>query len=336
MQAVKDVPFEDIRLRGSIRQADVARFKAEINGNGGLTAETAALLVALNASCPVQDASWPDFYSDAITAFVVHQASPSGYVTRGNADWLMSAMAFDGRIARRSDLDLLITILEEARWAPPSLVAFCLAQVHRAVLTGDGPLRAMGDTAPGMITDADVELVRRIIYAGGGDDAIAVTRAEAEVLFAINDILTDEPTNEAWTELFVKAIANLMMSVSGYRVPTREEALSSEAWLEERGTLSPLEIVETITRIGLTGVLPAYIHQSREERAIAQLERHRIALVTDEEMAGEDDAQWLAERFGTKGKLTANESALLAFLASEGVEMDARLATTVAGLRSAA
>jgi len=30
-------------------------------------------------------------------------------------------------------------------------------------------------------------MVRRILYAFGGDENIAVTRAEAEVLFGIND-----------------------------------------------------------------------------------------------------------------------------------------------------
>ncbi len=332
---MRSFPYDEVVARGSIRTADVTRLRADVYGDGLISAEDAARIIELNAACPVQDASWSDFYIEAVTDFIVHQAAPEGYVTRENADWLTTRLVRDGRISLRSDLDLLINILEEARWAPPSLAAFCLAQVHKAVLTGEGPLRAAGSALPGTITDADVELVRRIIYAAGGDGNIAVTRAEAELLFAINDTLADEAANEAWTELFVKAIANLLLSASGYQVPTREEALSSEVWLDERGSLSPLAIVTAVAQSALAGVIGSYRRQSREEQAIARLERQRLAIVTAEEITA-DEAHWLAERLGSNGKLTANEDALIAFLAAEGLDLDPSLAEVIAGLRQAA
>ena len=41
------------------------------------------------------------------------------------------------------------------------------------------------------IAKAEVDLLRRILYAYGGDGNIAITRAEAEVLFRINERTCD-------------------------------------------------------------------------------------------------------------------------------------------------
>ena len=73
----------------------------------------------------------------------------------------------------------------------------------------------------GTIREPEVELVRRILYAFGGDGSVAVTRAEAEVLFDINDAIADPTANPAWADLFVKAITNVVMAASGRSVPTR-------------------------------------------------------------------------------------------------------------------
>ena len=42
-----------------------------------------------------------------------------------------------------------------------------------------------GAYKPGVVTEADVNLLRRIFYAYGGDQHIAISRAEAEVLFEV-------------------------------------------------------------------------------------------------------------------------------------------------------
>ena len=66
-----------------------------------------------------------------------------------------------------------------------------------------------------------LELLRRMLYAFGGDGNVAVTRAEAEVLFDINDATADAEPNPAWTDLFVKAIANVVMAASGQQPPNQ-------------------------------------------------------------------------------------------------------------------
>ena len=82
---------------------------------------------------------------------------------------------------------MLVNVVDKARWSPQSLVTFALEQVKRAVLNGDGPLRAGRPSSAGTINEAEVELLKRILYAFGGDGSIGITRAEAEVLFVIDE-----------------------------------------------------------------------------------------------------------------------------------------------------
>src|SRR6185369_9505551 len=65
---------------------------------------------------------------------------------------------------------------------------------------------------------------------------IAITRAEADALFRINDGTCEEMNHPSWNELFVKAIANFVLAASGYEVPARAQAVrGGEArWLTER------------------------------------------------------------------------------------------------------
>jgi hypothetical protein len=80
--------------------------------------------------------------------------------------------------------------------------------VAHAVIDGKGPLMLGGALVPGLIAKAEVELLRRILHAHGGDGNIAITRAEAEVLFRINERTAQGHNDPSWNDLFVKAIAN--------------------------------------------------------------------------------------------------------------------------------
>jgi hypothetical protein len=182
-----------------------------------------------------------------------------------------------------------------------------------------------------------VELIRRILYAFGGDGCTAVTRPEAEVLFAINDAISaagGEPSPD-WTDLFVKAVANVVMAASGYQVPTREKALQHETWLESRGELSVGAFLSKMVQAGLAGVRDAYRQQTWEERAIAKLERQRVEIVTNEEIT-QDEANWLGERLARDGRLTAVEQALVADLKAHSASIHPDLARRLGAIPAAA
>jgi hypothetical protein len=310
----------EIKARGSIKDTDVLRLRRVYYENGCVSTEEAETLFELNEACPVQDATWADCFIEMLTDYLVNQVKPEGYLTADNADWLITRIAKDGKVNSKIELELLVNVLDKARWAPERLVRFALLQVKLAVISGEGPLRAGCSLDRGRISAGEVKLLRRILYAFGGDGNTAITRAEAEVLFEI-DAATDGAQNHpSWRDLFVKAIANCVMVASGYAPPTREEALAREAWLDRRGDLSPANVLNGMSHkisgsviAGFKPFLSRYGQQSIENRTIARLERQKIEIITNDQVT-EADAAWLARQIGRNGKPTANEQALLEFL----------------------
>jgi hypothetical protein len=236
----------------------------------------------------------------------------------------------------KTELELLVTVLDKARWSPVSLVKFALEQVKHAVISGNGPLRNGKALVAGQITEGEVDLLRRILYSFGGDGHVAVTRDEADVLFEIDEAVADADPNPAWTDLFVKAIANVMMSASGYSVPSREQALRQEASLQnpEQQT-SVLASLLSMVQSNLASVQDAYHDQTAEERALARLEHQRIEIITNEEITAAE-ATWLVSRLGRDGRLSPSESALIAYLKHESPKIHPVLTEAVDRLGTAA
>jgi hypothetical protein len=319
MAVLSAVSVAEIRARGSIKDADVVKLRRSYYDDGSITPEEAETILALNAACPVQDPAWADCFVETITDYLVDQAEPEGYLTVENAQWLIERISGDRRVDSKTELELLVSVLDKARWAPQSLVRFALDQVKLAVLEGTGPLRSGKVLDPGIVSEADVDLLRRILYSFGGDGNIAVTKPEAEVLFDIEAATAGADNHPSWSDLYVKAIANSVMAASGYACPPREVALARDAWLDRRGDLSLGSMLGGMVG-GLNGLFGGYREQTEEERAIARLTQQKIEIVTHEAVTPAE-AGWLAERIGHDGRLTANERALLTFLKAESVSI---------------
>lgn len=336
MSGLKSLQIEEIISRGSIKDSDVLAFRKIFYEDGVTTAEEAEILFKLNNACKVAGPSWAEFFVEAITDFIVFQAQPQGYVTGDNAHWLIDRVSSDGNIDSKTELDLVVNVLDKARWAPVSLVKFALEQVKHAVISGTGPLRNGKQLASGEITEGEVDLLRRMLYAFGGDGHVAVTRDEADILFDIDEAVENADPNPAWTDLFVKAIANVIMASSGYGVPSREEALRQEASLDHPGQkTSVLAFLFSMVRTNLAAVQEAYRDQSTEERALARLEHQRIEIITNEAIT-EAEASWLAGRLGRDGRLSPSETALVAYLKQESPNIHPILIEVVDRLARAA
>jgi len=327
MAVLNAVSIAEIKARGSIKDADVLKLRRNYYDDGSISADEAEVIFALNDACPVQDPAWADCFVETITDYLVEQAEPRGYVTAENAHWLIERIARDGQVGSKTELELLVNVLDKARWAPQSLVRFALEQVKRAVISGNGPLRSGKQLEPGVVSEADVDLLRRILYSAASDGSIAITRTEAEVLFEIDEASTGHDNHPAWTDLYVKAIANCVMAASGYAPPPREVALAREAWLDRRGELS-LDAILNGMGSGLKGLFGGYREQTAEERAIGQLTQQKVEIITREAVTPAD-ARWLAERIGRDGRVTPNERALLMFLKTESPTIDPALRNLV-------
>ena len=337
MGILNGVAVDEISSRGSIRDSDVTAMRRAFNEDGAISTSEAEALLSLNSACRVTDPTWSPFFIEALTDYIVHQSEPDGYIVVDKADWLLARISRDGHIATNTELELLINVIDRARWSPPSLAAFALAQVRDAVISGIGVTRAGQMLKPGMIGQNEIDLVRRVLYAFASDGSIAVTRAEAEVLIAINKALAHGKSSPAWTELFVKAVGASVLAGLGHHIPPREEALRIEVWAKDadaRGASALLadamvagedgssarerigKFLGCMVAGGAGSVWSTFRMQSSEERALARLERQRLEIVTQERI---DDAecQWLIDSLGKDGRLDANEIELLSFLQRE-------------------
>jgi hypothetical protein len=350
MGILNGVAVDEMSARGSIRDSDVAAMRRAFNEDGVISTSEAEALLSLNSACRVTDGAWQPFFIEALTDYIVHQAEPDGYIVVEKADWLLARISRDGHVTTHTELELLLNVIDKARWSPPSLAAFALAQVRDAVISGVGVTRAGQMLQPGMVGQGEIDLIRRILYAFAGDGGIAVTRAEAEVLIEINKSLAPGKCSPAWTELFVKAVGASVLSSLGHHIPPREEALRVEVWAKDADIRGAGALLSDATRGGEGGasarerigkflgrmvaggagsVWSTFRMQSSEERALARLERQRLEIVTQERI---DDAecQWLIERLGKDGKLDANEIELLAYLQHESPRPHPELAAFAA------
>jgi hypothetical protein len=325
MSVLSAVPIAEIKARGSINSADVLKLWRSYCDDGRITAEEAGIIFALNEACPVQDPAWGAWFVETLTDFVVDQAKPEGHLTSENAAWLTAHLARDGRIGTGAGIDLLVSVLDRARWAPISLVRLALDQVKDAVLTASGPLRCRSSHPPCVVGETDVDLLRGIMCAFDGDGDLPVTRPEAEVLCDIDAATAGRQNHPAWGDLFVKAIANCAMAASGYATPQRKLALARDPWLERRGHLARRAAG---AGSAFSGMLDSYRLQSGEERDIARLARQKIGIVTNEPVVVAE-AAWLAGRIGRDGRPSPNAQALLLLLKAEGAVLHPSLQALV-------
>ncbi len=329
MTSIDNFETGGLRERGSIKDTDVLRLRGAYYSEGRIGPDDAETLFALNDACPVQDPAWSDFFIEAVTDYVVHQMEPDGYVTAANAKWLMEHVARDGAVQTKTELELVVNVLGKSRWSPPSLTLFALEQVYAAVRDNAGPLRDARGIGSGTIAENEVELLRRILYAFDNDGPMALTEPEIAVLCRIDGVVEAAGLNGAWTELFVKALVNGIMVASGYRAPTREEALRREAWLDRRRDLNPNGVLKALVSWCFTSVLPAYREMRPEERAIARLERQRLEIVTNEAIAPCTPAG-MAALLGRETPLSPAEAALRETIARSEVVLDPTIRQAIA------
>jgi hypothetical protein len=305
--------FEDsIRRAGRIEPVDALAIRKAVYGDDAAMAQSEldALFRMDELASSVCD-EWVMLFAEAVSDYLVHQVAPHGYIDEANAAWLISRIDRDGHVKSVSELEALIKCLEAATSAPEMLSAYALKQVAHAVIDGEGPLSAGRHLRRGSIDAVDVSLLRRILYAFGGSGNVAITRAEADVLFDLNDRTAGLDNDPAWSDLFVKAIANFMMAASGYRTPARDVALRREQWLDQPSG----GVLGFFSRMfsGDLDWLKAEYRKSAEQAA----NEERDLMIAQNAVVTDGEAEWLAGRIGRDGSVTANEKALLTFIKSD-------------------
>jgi hypothetical protein len=334
MSTLKSVSVDDIRARGSIKDSDVERLRRALADQQAFDAGDAEALCALQAACPIKSSTWAPFFIEAITDYLVHQAKPEGYIVPDKAGWLIRQTGPNGKVETATDLELLVHVIETARWSPPSLIRFTLGQIRQAVATGHGPLRAGERLEAGAISEREIRLLNRVLLAYCRDGGVAVTRAEADVLLDINKLISPGNNSPAWADFFVMAVGTALLSGLGFAVPTRSQAFGTDDLskvIDLRGTLSTLRATSSPAAKlpgkpsifdtqnlgeGAVRIWSSCRRQSTEERALSRLQRQRLEIITNEAIE-EAEESWIIARLDKPESLNTNEHALIAFLKRE-------------------
>ncbi len=304
----------DIKAKKAIGAADVLSLRKSVWPDGIIGQVEADMLFEINNLGAQPSEEWLEFFVAAISEHVVNQELPKGYVSEENAAWLMQRVDHDGKVETRTELELLVRIMEKATGTPESLQNYVLKQIEDAVMTGQGPTRNGGELHPGSITDAEVQILRRACYAPGSSGPGRIDRAEADMLFRIKDATLNAENSADWPKLFVQLVGNYLMAYGEYEAFTREEATRMNAFMNDNkasvggffGRMAKSDIAGTFKDVFGS-------HIFGEKNA----ECGHIDAVQAARKIEPSENSWLHDKTHSDQNLDPLESALLDFIADE-------------------
>jgi hypothetical protein len=309
---------KDIKDRGEVLESDILPLRRAIGADFHISVEEASILFDLN-NLQIKPDSWDQYFVMVITSFLVDQTPPAGYINNINASWLIARIEHDGVVETHTELALLMNILKLASNVTDTLEMFALEQVKTAVLEGRGYLAQDRPLEPGVIGEAEVEIMRRVLYSVASEGGMGISSTEAEFLFDLSDACEGSDNHSSWQKLFVRGIANHLMMVAAWEEPDLDEALRREKWLEDLDSKRPslggaLDLVKT--EFTPAQFIKNLISIFKEEKPV-EFTHMRQSDVQRAEQVTETEATWLIDRLNRDGVLSSNEKALLKFLEDE-------------------
>ncbi|TRD11310.1 hypothetical protein FGU71_05245 [Erythrobacter insulae] len=183
-------------------------------GDGIITREEAEALFAINNVLSDRDPAWCDFFVEAIGEYVLNAAQPRLQCSPEEAEWLIAQVDHDGVVESMVELETLVRIVERAENVPDALKNYVLGQIENEVLTGTGPTRCGGELSSVHISEAEVKILRRVIFSSGGYGPAAVSRFDAELLLRLKNATLANDNDPSWGDLFVDGITNHLRGFS--------------------------------------------------------------------------------------------------------------------------
>lgn len=332
-----------IKITRAVTAQDAADLRRAIYPDGVVSQAEAEALFQIERIREAGCGEWGQLFREALTDYVVNQVEPSGYVTDANAEWLMAQVSTFANPHTDTVVGLLTNILRVAKDQPPSLAAFTLKLAKSTAIYADG-LDPMGEPhEAGKVSQADVEMLRRIIWAAGSEGHMAVSREEAEALFDIADATAGYENHSDWDEFFARAVGNYLIGATGRHVPSREMAIRRSADSDYESSMVHVMtgMLNGLGRLGSPGDMLMDLINNRtlgeetEERSRLENITRATAIADGQSLIGEK-ALWLVERVNRNGRITTPEEALVAFVAREATQVDPVVAVMVDKVRQSA
>jgi hypothetical protein len=280
-----------------ISAEDVLELRRWVWPDGSVSDAEAETMFALNRLAREAGPEWSDFLIEAMTDYVVNARSPRGYIDEANAAWLIDQVDRDGAPVIATELQLVVKILESALNAPQSLKSWALREIEAGVL------------ADGRVGEDEAQLLRRILFAAGGDGALVISRDEAELLWRLKDACLHADNGEGWQKLFVQAVGNHLMAWSSYQPLERGEAERLEAFVNDRRS----SVFGFLAR--MQGANP--VAEARKLLQGGEAAPDHDAAVAAANAITPNENQWLQGHVDADGARDSYEEALLAFVAEE-------------------
>ncbi len=304
----------DIKARQAISAADVMSLRKEIWPDGVISADEAGLLFEINDLDSQPGGEWLEFFVSAITAYIVQQTEPKGYISEDNARWLMQKIDHDGKVESAAELELLVRTMEKATGTPEILQDYVLKQIEDTVLTGKGPSRDGGALQPGSVSDSEVQILRRVCYAAGSDGPGRISRNEADMLFRIKDATLGADNSKHWPKLFVQLVGNYLMAYGEYEMLCRTEAARLERFMDDNkpsvrgffGRMKDTDIGGTFRKVFDSDIFGGKNAECGHIDAVEQARKLTIV-----------ENSWLHGKIHADQNLDPIESDLLDFIAEE-------------------
>jgi hypothetical protein len=191
---------------GWVSPEDVLKLRREIYREGGIGRDEAAFLFHLNRKNVVADPAWTTFFVEALTDFFYWREGTDSRLTEDAEAMLFEWLGPASQLDDATGLRLLLDLVFRSNGSSERFQAFVLEAVRHSVLHSSHALYGHDGRRPGAIDRADVEVIRKLVYGLAGKKGMAIGRAEADFLFALNDATATQKNDPAWRDLFVKAI----------------------------------------------------------------------------------------------------------------------------------
>jgi hypothetical protein len=283
-----------IGVDGRVTAEEVLFLRRQVFADGVVSERELDAIFALGDRAPDGDPEWPQFFAEAVADFYLREEEPQGYLTEDEFDELQARISRNNH-ANALERLLLVKLMESAVQTPKDMSRYTGREIKAAIIAKDIPA----------VDKDDVMLIRRWLFAAGGDGYVGVTKEEAEVLFDINDALRVGEPSAAWSELFVQGVVNHLMASLGYSAADRQEAIRRHAFISDHSAN-----VGGFFQKMLSGVAGAF--GSAEDKSVyEQKAEARDAAVAEAEKITPAESEWLATRIGRDGAFDENERLLI-------------------------
>ena len=288
---------------GYVTADEVIFLRRSVFADGIVSPEELDALFDLGDRAPDGDPEWRQFFAEAAADFYLREEEPQGYLTTEEFDSLKARVTRDGH-ASTLEIGVMVKLMETAIKTPPQMSGFVGEQIKASVL---------GKPGGAAVDKPDVALIRRFLFAAGGDGNVAVTRAEAELLLDINDAVHDAGSCPAWTELFVQGIVNHLMAHLGYDAPSREEAFRRDAWVRDHSVNvgGMFKRMASASAGAYRDAFKSVFKNARANETYKAYNEHRDAEIVAAGKVTPQEAGWLADRIGRDGAFDENERRLI-------------------------